>query len=80
MVLYLTCELFADQKFKMAAMRKLSLTLGPRGISIFIFFSETTEQISTQLGRNVKQLVLCQIFEISADQKINIAARANYVF
>ena len=35
MVLYLTCELFADRKFKMAAMRKLSLTLDPMGISYF---------------------------------------------
>src|SRR6056300_923459 len=35
MVLYLTCELFADRKFKMAVMRKLSLTLDPMGISYF---------------------------------------------
>ena len=35
MVLYLTCELFADWKLKMAAMTKLSLTLDPTGISHF---------------------------------------------
>ena len=33
MVLYWTCESFADQKFKMAAMRKLSLTLDSMAIS-----------------------------------------------
>ena len=33
MVLYLTCGSFADRKFKMAAMRKLTLTLDPMGIS-----------------------------------------------
>ena len=35
MVLYLTCESFADRKFKMAAIRKLSLTLDPMEISYF---------------------------------------------
>ena len=35
MVLYLTCESFADRKFKMAAMTKLSLPLDPMGISHF---------------------------------------------
>ena len=37
MVLYSTCELFADQKFKMAAMTKHSLTLDPMGISHFLY-------------------------------------------
>ena len=48
--------------------------------NIFIFFSESTEQISTQLGKNVKQVVLCQICEIGANLKFNMAARANYAF
>ena len=57
----------------MAAMKKLSLPLDPWEFHIFIIFSETSEQISTKLGRNVKQVVLCQICEIGADQKFNRA-------
>ena len=37
-VLYKTCESFADRKFKMAAMTRLSLTLDPMGISHFHLF------------------------------------------
>ena len=42
---------------------------------IFIFFSETTEQISSKLGRNVRQVVL---YQICADWKINMAAILNF--
>ena len=38
-VLYQTCESFADRKFKMSAMTRLSLTLNPMGISHFHLFS-----------------------------------------
>jgi hypothetical protein len=34
----LTCESFADRKFKMATMTRLSLTLDPMGISHFHLF------------------------------------------
>jgi hypothetical protein len=37
-VLYYICESFADQKFKMAAMTRLSLTLDPMGISLIHLF------------------------------------------
>jgi hypothetical protein len=48
-------------------------------LHIFIF-SETTEQIWTKLGRNVHWEVLYQICYFGADQKSNMAARANNVF
>jgi hypothetical protein len=38
-VLYQTCESFADRKFKMSAMTRLSLTLNPMGISHFHLFT-----------------------------------------
>jgi hypothetical protein len=40
-----------------------------------IFFSETAEQISTKLSRNVHWMVLYQIFVFGADLKSNMAAR-----
>jgi hypothetical protein len=49
-------------------------------LHIFIFFSETTEQISTKLGRNVPWEVLYQICYFGADRKSNMAAKANNVF
>ena len=33
-VLYETCESFADRKFKMAAMTRLSFNIGPYGINV----------------------------------------------
>ena len=45
-----------------------------------IFFSITTVQISTKLGRNVGQIVLYQICEINAHRIFKMAVRANYVF
>ena len=47
---------------------------------IFIFFSETTEQIWTKLDRNVHWEVLYQICYFGADRKSNMAARADNVF
>ena len=47
---------------------------------LFIFFSETTEEIWTNLGRNVHWEVLYQIFYFGEDQKSNMAARDNNVF
>ena len=47
---------------------------------LFIFFSETTEQIWTKLNRNVHWEVLYQIFYFGADRKSNMAARVNNVF
>ena len=46
----------------------------------FIFFFETTEQIWTNLGRNVHWEVLYQICYFGADRISNMAARANNVF
>ena len=70
-------------KFKMATMMPLRLTLDPMGISDFIFFFQTTEEMSTLLGRNVinvGNMVLNQIFVFGANQKFNMAASSNYVF
>jgi hypothetical protein len=47
---------------------------------IQIFFSETTEQISTKLARNVHWMVLYQIYVFGADLKSNMAARVHNVF
>jgi hypothetical protein len=41
---------------------------------------ETTEQISTKLGRNVQWMVLYQICVFGADLKSNMAARVHNVF
>ena len=79
-VLYQNCESFADRKFKMAAMTRLSLTLDLWEFHIFIFFSETTKQIWTKLGRNVHWMVIYKIFVFGADRKSNMAARAHNVF
>jgi hypothetical protein len=47
---------------------------------IFIFFSETTKQISTKPGRNVHWMVIYKICVFGADRKSNMAARAYNVF
>ena len=44
-----------------------------------IFSSETTEQISTKLGRNVKQVVLCQIFVRWPHLPTKMATQSNLV-
>ena len=67
------------------AMWAFVTTLRPSSVSsvnfyIFIFFSETTKQISTKLGRNVRQVVFYQICEFGADLNFNMAAMANYAF
>ena len=80
MILYQICAFGADLKFKMATMTRLSLTLDPMGIPIFIFFSETTKQIWTKLGRNVHWMVIYKILVFGTDLKSNMAARAHNVF
>ena len=47
---------------------------------IFIFFSETTKQIWTKLGRNVHWMVIYKIFAFGTYRKSNMAARAHNVF
>jgi hypothetical protein len=47
---------------------------------VSIFFSETTEQISTKLARNVHSIVLYQICVFGPDLKSNMAARVHNVF
>jgi hypothetical protein len=47
---------------------------------IFIFFSETSKQILTKLGRNVHWMVIYKIFVFGVDRKSNMAARAHNVF
>ena len=79
-VLYQTCESFADRKFKMAAMTRLSLTLNPMGISHFHLFFWNHKKIWTKLGRNVHCMVIYKIFVFGADRKSNMAARAHNVF
>jgi hypothetical protein len=44
-VLYYTCESFADRKFKMTAIRGLSFNIGPYGIKCLKIFSETSKPI-----------------------------------
>jgi hypothetical protein len=43
-------------------------------------FSETAEQISTKLARNVHWMVLYKICVFGADLKSNMAARVHNVF
>jgi hypothetical protein len=45
-----------------------------------MFFSETAEQKSAKLARNVYWMVLYQICVFGADLKSNMAARAHNVF
>jgi hypothetical protein len=45
-----------------------------------IFFSETAEQKSAKLARNVHWMVLYQICVFGADLKSNMAARVHNVF
>jgi hypothetical protein len=47
---------------------------------LIIFFSETAEQISTKLARNVHWMVLYQICVFGADLNSNMAARVHNVF
>jgi hypothetical protein len=52
---------FANRKFKMATMTRLSLTLDPMGISHFHLFFWNHKQIWTKLGRNVHWMVIYKI-------------------
>jgi hypothetical protein len=52
----------------------------PLAFHIYIFFSETAEQKSAKLARNVHWMVLYQICVFGADLKSNMAARAHNVF
>jgi hypothetical protein len=57
------------------------VSVRPLAFHIYIFFSETAEQISTKLARNVHWMVLYyQICVFGADLKSNMAARAHNVF
>jgi hypothetical protein len=61
-------------------MGKRPSSVRPLAFHIYIFFSETAEQISTKLARNVHWMVLYQICVFGADLKSNMAARAHNVF
>jgi hypothetical protein len=60
-------------------MGKRPSSVRPLAFHIYIF-SETAEQISTKLARNVHWMVLYQICVFGADLKSNMAARAHNVF
>jgi hypothetical protein len=79
-VLYLICELFADRKFKIATITRLSSTLDPMGISHFHLFFWNHK---TDLNQTWQKCLLdghIQDFVFGADQKSNMAARAHNVF
>ena len=48
MILYLTCELFANQKFKMTAMTKISLTFYAMGNPLIRFKPNLAERLSNK--------------------------------
>jgi hypothetical protein len=55
-------------------MGKRPSSIRPLAFHIYIFFSETAEQISTKLARNVHWMVLYQICVFGVDLKSNMAA------
>ena len=59
---------------------KCPLSIRSLAFHIYLFFSETAEQISTKLAINVHCMVLYQICCFGVDWKFNMAARANNVF
>jgi hypothetical protein len=52
----------------------------PLAFHIWLFFSETVEQISTKLAIHVHWMVIYQICDFDVDRKLNLAARANNMF
>jgi hypothetical protein len=56
------------------------VSVRPLAFHIYIFFSETAEQISTKLARNGHWMALYQICVFGADLKSNMAARVHNVF
>jgi hypothetical protein len=60
-ILYKVCVLYADRKSKMANTAGNRLTLDPMGKCSNAFFSETTNQTESKLGRNVHWMVLYKI-------------------
>ena len=79
-ILYLTCESFADRKFKIAALIRLSLTLEPMGISHFHLFFWNHKTDLNQTWQKCSLYGHIQDFVFGADWNSNMAARAHNLF
>jgi hypothetical protein len=75
-VLYKVSFFYADRKSKMATTAGHRLTLDPMGKCSNAFFSETTNQTESKLGRNVHWMVLYKLQVFCSDIKWKMAATA----